>query len=72
MGNLTPYLWKSMFFILNKIACNETSLIRYTKDQIIFLVNLNCYRGQRHQTFLPVRGQRTRTNAGTQRAFGAK
>ncbi len=29
------------------------------------LVDLNCYRGLRHRKHLPVRGQRTRTNAKT-------
>ncbi len=29
------------------------------------LIDLNCYRGLRHKKHLPVRGQRTRTNAKT-------
>ena len=31
------------------------------------LVEINCYRGVRHRRGLPVRGQRTRTNARTKR-----
>lgn len=31
------------------------------------LVELNCYRGQRHRLGLPVRGQRTKTNARTRK-----
>lgn len=31
------------------------------------LVEINCYRGRRHQTGLPVRGQRTQTNARTRK-----
>jgi len=31
------------------------------------LVEINCYRGKRHQLGLPVRGQRTRTNARTRK-----
>jgi len=31
------------------------------------LVEINCYRGQRHRRGLPVRGQRTRTNARTRK-----
>lgn len=31
------------------------------------LVELNCYRGQRHRNGLPVRGQRTKTNARTRK-----
>jgi small subunit ribosomal protein S13 len=30
-------------------------------------INLGTHRGLRHFSFLPVRGQRTRTNAGTMR-----
>ena len=31
------------------------------------LTSINCYRGQRHRRGLPVRGQRTRTNARTRK-----
>jgi small subunit ribosomal protein S13 len=31
------------------------------------LRRINCFRGKRHRTSLPVRGQRTRTNARTRR-----
>jgi small subunit ribosomal protein S13 len=31
------------------------------------LVDIGCYRGQRHKVGLPVRGQRTRTNARTRK-----
>lgn len=31
------------------------------------LIEINCYRGQRHRKGLPVRGQRTKTNARTRR-----
>lgn len=31
------------------------------------LIEINCYRGQRHRRGLPVRGQRTKTNARTRR-----
>ena len=31
------------------------------------LTSINCYRGQRHKRGLPVRGQRTRTNARTRK-----
>ena len=31
------------------------------------LIEINCYRGQRHRKGLPTRGQRTKTNARTRR-----
>jgi small subunit ribosomal protein S13 len=33
------------------------------RQNIARLTEINCYRGQRHRRNLPVRGQRTRTNA---------
>lgn len=43
----------------------HTRIIRATKNHVMDLVNSGSYRGKRHQYGLPVRGQRTRTNAGT-------
>ena len=36
------------------------------------LMDINCYRGRRHKTGLPVRGQRTRTNARTRKGPKAR
>jgi small subunit ribosomal protein S13 len=40
------------------------------------LIDIGCYRGQRHRRGLPVRGQRTHTNArtrkGPRRTVGAR
>ena len=43
----------------------EGDLRRETKLNIKRLVEINCYRGMRHRKGLPVRGQRTKTNART-------
>ena len=48
----------------------EGDLRRFTGLNIKRLNEINCYRGKRHRTSLPVRGQRTRTNARSRR--GAK
>ena len=48
----------------------EGDLRRFTGLNIKRLNEINCYRGQRHRNSLPVRGQRTRTNARSRR--GAK
>ncbi|MCL2078120.1 MAG: 30S ribosomal protein S13 [Oscillospiraceae bacterium] len=45
----------------------EGDLRRETALNIKRLVEINCYRGQRHRKGLPVRGQRTRTNARTRK-----
>lgn len=41
----------------------EGDLRREVRQNIARLTEINCYRGQRHRRNLPVRGQRTKTNA---------
>jgi small subunit ribosomal protein S13 len=45
----------------------EGDLRREVRQNIQRLIEINCYRGIRHRRGLPVRGQRTRTNARTKR-----
>jgi small subunit ribosomal protein S13 len=45
----------------------EGDLKRFNGLNIKRLNDINCYRGRRHRTSLPLRGQRTRTNARTRR-----
>jgi small subunit ribosomal protein S13 len=45
----------------------EGDLRREVTMSIKRLMDLNCYRGSRHRKGLPVRGQRTRTNARTRK-----
>jgi len=45
----------------------EGDLRREVAMNIKRLTEIGCYRGQRHRRNLPVRGQRTRTNARTKR-----
>ena len=45
----------------------EGDLRRETSMNIKRLMDLGCYRGIRHRRGLPVRGQRTRTNARTRK-----
>lgn len=45
----------------------EKSLISHKKDRVSFLVDLKSYSGVRHKKNLPVRGQRTHTNAKTKK-----
>ncbi|MEW6203044.1 MAG: 30S ribosomal protein S13, partial [bacterium] len=40
---------------------------REMQDNIKRLVEIGCYRGMRHRLGLPVRGQRTHTNARTRK-----
>ena len=45
----------------------EGDLRKETALNIKRLMEINCYRGQRHKRKLPVRGQRTKTNARTRK-----
>lgn len=45
----------------------EGDLRRVEGLNIKRLIEINCYRGQRHRKGLPTRGQRTKTNARTRR-----
>ncbi len=45
----------------------EGALRTETQMNIKRLMDINCYRGLRHRKGLPVRGQRTRTNARTRK-----
>ena len=45
----------------------EGDLRRDINDNIRRLIEIKCYRGLRHRNSLPLRGQRTKTNARTKR-----
>ena len=48
----------------------EGNLRRQVQNNIKRLISINCYRGVRHRLGLPVRGQRTHTNARTRKGRG--
>ncbi len=53
--------------VIEKKHVVEGDLRREVMMNIRRLKEINCYRGTRHKKKLPVRGQRTRTNARTKR-----
>jgi small subunit ribosomal protein S13 len=53
--------------LLEKEFLIEGDLRRDVRQNIQRLIEINCYRGIRHRRGLPVRGQRTKTNARTKR-----
>ena len=53
--------------IINEEYTVEGALRVKVKMDIERLISINCYRGIRHRIGLPVRGQRTRTNARTRK-----
>ncbi len=56
---------------LRNIIENEFKVEGELRTELSFnikrLIDINCYRGRRHRLNLPVRGQRTRTNARTRK-----
>lgn len=53
-------------------ASRGGDLRRQVRANIQRLIDIGCYRGLRHKVGLPVRGQKTRTNARTWKAAMAK
>lgn len=53
--------------IIERELTVEGDLRRQVRQNIQRLIDIACYRGIRHRRNLPVRGQRTRTNARTRR-----
>jgi len=53
--------------LLDKDYVVEGQLRRQGNQNIVRLRDIGCYRGLRHRRGLPVRGQRTRTNARTRK-----
>ncbi len=53
--------------ILDRSYVVEGALRRQVQQNIQRLKDINCYRGSRHRRSLPVRGQRTRSNARTRK-----
>ncbi|MFQ5646243.1 MAG: 30S ribosomal protein S13 [bacterium] len=62
--------------MISKEMVVEGDLRRITSTDIKRLMDIGCYRGLRHRRGLPVRGQRTHTNArtrkGPRRAIGGR
>lgn len=64
--NLTSDELKSIQSVLETMA-TEGELRKIVRDNIETLKRIQAYRGMRHSMGLPVRGQRTRTNARTRK-----
>lgn len=58
--------------IIEKSYTTESDLKRLVALNIKRLVEINCYRGRRHIQGLPLRGQRTKTNAQTRKKTASK
>ena len=66
-GKLTEDEVSRIASVIDRDYVVEGQLRRQTKQNIDRLRDIGCYRGLRHRRGLPVRGQRTRTNARTRK-----
>ena len=67
IGDLTDDEVARIRSIITSDVKVEGALRSETQMNIKRLMDINCYRGLRHRKGLPVRGQRTRTNARTRK-----
>lgn len=67
MRDLTDDEVQRLRDIIEKEMVVEGDLRRQVAMNIKRLIDIGCYRGIRHRMGLPVRGQRTRTNARTRK-----
>lgn len=63
------YNLQLLFFVLDFFTWLEIRIKRYISQQIKKQVEILSYAGIRHKDNLPMRGQRTRTNACTRKRF---
>jgi small subunit ribosomal protein S13 len=66
-GELTEEQIGQLNAVLTSEYVVEGDLRRMVQNNIKRLIGIHCYRGIRHRLGLPVRGQRTRTNARTRK-----
>ena len=65
--NLTDEEISKLREIIDREHAVEGDLRREVSMNIKRLIEIGCYRGRRHRSGLPVRGQRTKTNARTRK-----
>lgn len=68
LKNLNSYLFFILTFLLKRLILSQVRIKRRTELDIVTKIETHSYAGLRHKLCLPVRGQRTRSNAGTQRS----
>jgi small subunit ribosomal protein S13 len=66
-GNLNTFYLYLMSSILDFVTLLEVRIKRFVYENIKRCYEIQCYKGLRHKDSLPVRGQRTRTNASTKK-----
>ena len=65
--NLTEEQVSKVVAVVDRTLTTEGQLRRTIQQNVQRLKDIGCYRGMRHKRNLPVRGQRTKTNARTRK-----
>ena len=68
MGEMTEGQLSALAHHLGEMKL-DNEIVREVRENILRLRRIGSYRGRRHASGLPVRGQRTQTNAKTARAL---
>lgn len=69
---MPPALFPALVWLLTPCLDLFSSPSLLSGDNILAKVRMGSYQGLRHQMCLPVHGQRTHTNAKTQRKLGVR
>lgn len=67
VGQLTKNQIDQIMKLLSQSHLIDSELVRIIQNDIKRFIEIGCYRGLRHNEGLPLRGQRTHTNAKTSR-----
>lgn len=69
INNLNYYQFGLVSFLLKYLVLSLVRVTRYLNSRINILIKIKGRRGSRHHDLLPVRGQRTRSNAGVRKSL---
>lgn len=67
-ANINNYNFFTIIYLLKGLLISDVRIKRRINLNISIMINNKSYVGNRHKLCLSVRGQRTRTNANTQRS----
>jgi ribosomal protein S13 len=72
LRNINSYFFSLIIFLLKGLVVSDARIKRFIDLNIMRLIDANTYIGLRHKLCLPCHGQRTRSNANTQRSKKTK
>lgn len=67
LNKINLYRYELIVYLLRASVISDVRIKRFIEFNITKYINIGCNRGIRHVLCLPIHGQRTRTNARTQR-----